>query len=72
MAPGRAALDVRAGRKVKVGDQVVFERKPREVLAIVEDGLWAPYFDLAEVGQVSHHLVELPRQNRKKETLSNA
>jgi hypothetical protein len=64
-------LDVRAGRKVKVGDRVVFERTPREVLAIVEDGLWAPYFDLAEVGQVSHHLVELPRQSRKKATPSN-
>ena len=65
-------MDVQAGRKVKVGDQVIFERKPCEVLAIVEEGLWAPYFDLAEVGQVSHHLVELPRQIRKKAALSGA
>ena len=66
-------MDVETARSVKVGDVVLFEKQLREVLGIAEQGLWAPYFDLAEVGQVSHHLVELPGQRGKpKKVLTSA
>jgi hypothetical protein len=51
-------MDTEQAAQVRDGDTVLFERKQRRVLAISNDGLWAPYFDLDDDGRVSHILVE--------------
>jgi hypothetical protein len=43
---------------VRVGDRVLYEGGTHAVAAVVREGLWEPYFDLPEVGLISHQLVE--------------
>lgn len=53
-------MDRRSAQPIREGAIVVYEGREYPVAAIVETGLWAPYFELAGVGLISHHLVELP------------
>ena len=73
-------MDVKTARRVRVGDTVSFDGKLYQVLAIAAEGLWAPYFELPAIGQVSHHLVELsgaskqptPAKGRRDKVLASA
>jgi hypothetical protein len=53
-------MDRRSAQPIREGAIVVYEGQEYPVAAIVESGLWAPYFELAGVGLISHHLVDLP------------
>jgi len=45
---------------IQAGDTVVFEGRPQTVVAVSDEGLWAPYFSLDQDGRVSHVLVQEP------------
>jgi hypothetical protein len=55
-------MDTRTAQSVETGSLVLYEEKPYRVTAIVTDGLWAPYFEIQQLGLISHRLVELPVQ----------
>jgi hypothetical protein len=55
-------MDRRSAQPVREGAVVVYEGREYPVTAVVDGGLWSPFFELAEVGLVSHHLVELPKE----------
>lgn len=59
-------MDTQTARSVVVGDEVIYEGTPYRVSAIQSEGLWAPYFELPEVGLISHRLVELPARREEK------
>jgi hypothetical protein len=54
-------MDRRSAQPIRAGAIVVYEGRNYPVEAVVDGGLWSPYFQLGEVGLISHHLVELPK-----------
>jgi hypothetical protein len=50
-------MDMQTAEKVREGDVVLYRGKAFPVRSIVFKGLWGPYFELPEVGIVSHELV---------------
>ena len=53
-------MDVKTARRVRAGATVSYEGKLYVVRAVLDEGLWAPFFELDDVGAVSHSLVDLP------------
>ena len=59
-------MDVAQAERVQPGDVVTYERARRRVIAVIPDGLWAPYFELDDEGVVSHRLVEPAKSERSR------
>jgi hypothetical protein len=57
-------MDVEHAQQVRPGDVVTYQKARRRVIAVSQDGLWAPYFELDEDGVVSHLLVEVAKAER--------
>jgi hypothetical protein len=51
-------MDREQARRVQAGDVAVYRRARRRVVAVFEDGFWAPYFELEGAGVVGHALVD--------------
>jgi hypothetical protein len=51
-------MNLQQAENVRAGDTVVYQKAQRRVVTVSRDGLWAPYFELAEDGRVSYVLVE--------------
>jgi hypothetical protein len=53
-------MDVKTARGVRAGATVSYEHKLYVVRAVLDEGLWAPFFELDDIGAVSYSLVEVP------------
>lgn len=51
-------MDVTMAQRVQPGDLVTYNRAQHQVVAVIADGLWAPYFMLDDEDVISHQLVE--------------
>lgn len=65
-------MDGNVAQRVQPGDVVTYNKARRRVVAVIPDGLWAPYFKLDDEDVVSHRLVEVamaqparPQPNRR-------
>ncbi len=45
-------------QRVRAGDVAVYRRARHRVIAIHDDGFWAPYFELEGAGIVGHALID--------------
>jgi hypothetical protein len=51
-------METRQARRVQVGDVAVYRRARHRIVAVHDQGFWAPYFDLEGAGVVGHALVD--------------
>ena len=45
-------------KRVQAGDVAVYRRARHRVIAVYDDGFWAPYFELEGAGVVGHALID--------------
>jgi hypothetical protein len=51
-------METRQARRVQVGDVAVYKRARHRIVAVHDQGFWAPYFELEGAGVVGHALVD--------------
>jgi hypothetical protein len=51
-------MDREQARRVQAGDVAVYRRARHRVVAVYDDGFWAPYFELEGAGVVGHALID--------------
>ena len=51
-------METEQAKRVRVGDVAIYRRVRHRVVAVHNDGFWAPYFVLEGAGEVAHALVD--------------
>ena len=51
-------MEKEQAKRVRAGDVAIYRRARHRILAVYEDGFWAPYFELEGAGVVGHALVD--------------
>lgn len=51
-------METDQARRVQVGDVALYKRVRHRIVAVYQEGFWAPYFDLEGAGVVGHALID--------------
>lgn len=67
-------MDREQAKRVQAGDVALYNRARHRIVAVLDDGFWAPYFELDGAGVVGHALIDsveiqpVPGMHRERRT----
>jgi hypothetical protein len=56
--PGESTMESEQAKRVQAGDTAIYRRTRHRIVAVHNDGFWAPYFELEGAGVIGHALID--------------